>query len=434
MSLDVNEFELTKYGEWLLTARMADAKRAPYLVGWVRQFLRRRPDDRLNLAERVDAFVAELRAEARFQDWQVNQAEQAVRLYFHNFRKDSDWIASRRAVVTQPDGTVDVPGALAALRQRIRLKHYAYTTEKTYVDWSTRFFRYLASRGSVPGVGSGEIRPEELKDFLAHLAIARNVSAATQSQALNAVLFLYREVLGVDPGDLAPGLRARRGPRLPVVLSVDETSRLLAQLSGTLRLIADIIYGGGLRVSECQRLRVKDIDFTSRLVFVRAGKGDKDRSTLLASAAMPALRAHLPRVKELHLKDLAAGLGKVELPHALARKYPNARTEWAWQYVFPSQSLSTNPRTGEIGRHHVSDTTIQRAVKEAALKADIPKQVSVHTLRHSFATHLLLAGIDLRQIQEYLGHASVETTMIYTHVVRDLRRPATSPLDLLKTG
>ena len=197
-------------------------------------------------------------------------------------------------------------------------------------------------------------------------------------------------------------------------------------------MMAEVLYGGGLRVMECCRLRVKDVDFDNELIFVREGKGGKDRSTLLAKSVKERLRAHLARVKELHERDLAAGAGEARLPDALERKYPDAGKEWGWQFVFPAKQLSVDPRGGKVRRHHVSDMLMQKAVKEAVAKAGIDKPVSVHTLRHSFATHLLLAGVDLRQIQDYLGHASVETTMIYTHVVKDLRMPATSPLDLLR--
>lgn len=270
-----------------------------------------------------------------------------------------------------------------------------------------------------------------MRDFLAHLAVQRRVSASTQNQALGAVQFLCSEVLGVSLDGIREGVRAKKGERLPVVLSVPETVALLGQLEGTHKLMASLLYGGGLRVSECVRLRVKDIDFDAGLLFVRAGKGNKDRSTLLPAAIVPALKEHLVRVRELHERDRVAGVAGVHMPDALARKYPKAASEWAWFWVFPSRSLSADPRAQAIRRHHVSDGSIQRAVRDAARRANLHKPVSVHTLRHSFATHLLLNGVDIRQIQDYLGHANVETTMIYTHVVKDLRNPARSPLDLL---
>ena len=238
-------------------------------------------------------------------------------------------------------------------------------------------------------------------------------------------------MLGVEIENLSSTVRAKRGTRLPVVLSIPETAGLLGAMHGTTWLIAALIYGGGLRVSECCQLRVKDIDFDQGLVFVRSGKGDKDRSTLLAELGRGALQAQLQRSEVLYRADRGSGLAGVWVPDALERKYPNAGRELGWFWVFPSRTLSTDPRAGIVRRHHLSDSVIQKAVKAAARKVKIHKPVSVHTLRHSFATHLLLNGVDIRQIQELLGHANVETTMIYTHVVKELRNPARSPLDLL---
>ncbi len=258
------------------------------------------------------------------------------------------------------------------------------------------------------------------------------MSASTQNQALCAILFLCREVLAVDVGDLSLAVRAKRGPRLPVVLSVPETEALLRAMRGTTWLMAALIYGGGLRVTECCQLRVKDIDFDQRLLIVRGGKGDKDRTTLLAERCRDKLRAQLRAAEAIYQRDRQSGLAGVWLPDALDRKYPQGARELAWFWVFPSHTLSTDPRAGIVRRHHISESVIQKAVKAAARAAEIHKPVSVHTLRHSFATHLLLNGVDIRQIQEYLGHANVETTMVYTHVVRELRRPPRSPLDMLK--
>ena len=236
---------------------------------------------------------------------------------------------------------------------------------------------------------------------------------------------------GIEPEGLALTARPKRGSHLPVVLSIPETAALLGALRGTTWLMAALIYGGGLRVSECCELRIKDIDFDQGLLFVRGGKGNKDRSTLLAEVGREALRAQLRRAEALHENDRRSGLAGVWIPDALERKYANAGRELGWFWVFPSQTLSTDPRAGVVRRHHISDSVIQKAVKAAAREAKIHKPVSVHTLRHSFATHLLLNGVDIRQIQEYLGHANVETTMVYTHVVKELRTPPRSPLDIL---
>jgi len=246
-------------------------------------------------------------------------------------------------------------------------------------------------------------------------------------------LFLCREVLRLELGSLEQGVRAKRGTKLPVVLTPQEVAQLLGGMQGVARLMAELIYGGGLRVMECCRLRVKDLDFDNNLVFVREAKGDKDRSTLMADSVKILLREQLKRVNELHAQDLKAGAGEVWLPHALAVKYPRAPKEWGWQYVFPAANLSSDPRSDKIRRHHVSDMFVQKAVRDAVQTAGIVKPASVHSLRHSFATHLLLQGVDIRQIQEYLGHVHVETTMIYTHVVKDMRNPAKSPLDVLRS-
>jgi len=318
--------------------------------------------------------------------------------------------------------------ALEQLRMRIRTRHYSYRTECSYADWVRRFLAYLAERAGTP---RPRVDSESVRDYLTHLAVRQRVSASTQNQAMCAILFLCREVLGIEPEGLALTARAKRGSHLPVVLSIPETAALLEALRGTTWLMAALIYGGGLRVSECYELRIKDIDFDQGLLFVRSGKGNKDRSTLLADVGREELRAQLRRAEALQENDRRSGLAGVWIPDALERKYANAGRELAWFWAFPSQTLSTDPRAGVVRRHHISDSVIQKAVKAAAREAKIHKPVSVHTLRHSFATHLLLNGVDIRQIQEYLGHANVETTMVYTHVVKELRTPPRSPLDIL---
>ena len=420
------ESSLQQFGEFLLKARLVKETAAPYCVRFVRQFLSRPTTDG-PLADRVQQFCEELER-AGAQDWQVRQAEQAIRIYFVNFLKRTDWRASGANAVVDADGHVDPLVALDALRSRIRTRHYSYRTECSYVDWVRRLLAYAAEQQSAP---RPRLQAETVRDFLTHLAVKRGVSASTQNQAMCAALFLCREVLGLTVDGLTQGVQAKRGRHLPVVLSVPETAALLDAMRGTARLMVRLIYGGGLRVSECCELRVKDLDFDQGLVFVRSGKGDKDRSTLLADAGRDELRAHLAKTSDLHRRDRAAGVAGVWLPHAIDRKYPNAGREPGWFWVFPSETLSTDPRAGVVRRHHVSDSLVQKAVKAAATTARIHKPVSVHTLRHSFATHLLLSGVDIRQIQEYLGHSNVETTMIYTHVVKDLRSPARSPLDAL---
>jgi integron integrase len=318
------------------------------------------------------------------------------------------------------------PRLLDRVRDAIRRKHYSYRTEQTYLHWIKRYIwfndrRHPADMGAV-----------EVTAFLTHLAREREVAAATQNQALSALLFLYQEVLEIKLPWMDGIERAKRPVRVPVVLTVAEVRALLARLDGTKWLMAGLLYGAGLRLRECLKLRVKDVDFEYRQITVRDGKGGKDRVTMLPAELVEPLRAHLARVKSLHEHDLVKGFGLVELPFALERKYPNAASQWGWQYVFPSRKRSADPRSGEIRRHHVYDDVLPRAIGQAAREAGIAKPVGCHTLRHSFATHLLEAGHDIRTVQELLGHSDVSTTMVYTHVLNKGGRGVRSPLDRLE--
>ena len=434
MALRENEMALSEFGEFLLRKRIVPEKNARFCVKWVRQFLEQPASPALSLDERIESFLEELRSARRCEDWQVDQAEKAVRIFFYTYQGGES--ASERPVAriaVTGNGRIGRAEATECVRNVLQTKHYSRRTEQTYLTWLEQFFDYLESSGE-GDKASGTVRvdAEGVKSFLTHLATRRHVSAGTQNQAFSALLFLCREVLRIPHLDMETGVRAKKSSRLPVVLSVEETGRLLEAMTGTSRLMAEVLYGGGLRVMECCRLRVKDLDFDNGLIIVREGKGGKDRSTLLAQSVKRALQDHLVKVRELHREDLAAGAGEARLPDALGRKYPNAGREWGWQFVFPSGQLSVDPRGGKVRRHHVSDAALQRAVREAVRKTDIAKPVSVHTLRHSFATHLLLNGVDIRQIQEYLGHANVDTTMIYTHVVKDFRSAAASPLDVMR--
>ena len=315
------------------------------------------------------------------------------------------------------------PRLLDQVRGAIRERHYSYRTEQAYVHWIKRFVFFHGKRHPA------DMGRTEVAAFLTHLAQQRNVAAATQNQALSALLFLYREVLGRKLGWIEGIVRAKKPVRLPQVLTVAEVRALLAELDGTKWLMASLLYGAGLRLRECLRLRVKDINFDYRQIVVREGKGAKDRATMLPNAVIESLRRHVGRVKALHTRDLAEGYGEVELPGALGRKYPQAAREWAWQYVFPSTKRSADPRTGVIRRHHVYDDVLPRAIREAARRAGLRKPVSCHTLRHSFATHLLENGYDIRTVQELLGHSDVSTTMIYTHVMNKGASAVKSPLD-----
>lgn len=312
---------------------------------------------------------------------------------------------------------------LDRIRDKIRLKHYSIRTETAYVDWVRRFVNFHHRRHP------RELGPEHVEAFLSYLAVQRNVAASTQNQAKSALLFLYKEVLGSELPWLENVENAKRPQRLPVVLSRTEVDAVLSRTHGTNGLIARLLYGSGLRLLEAVRLRVKDLDLERCEILVRDGKGAKDRVTMLSSGLVEPLRAHLVLVRELHAQDLAAGLPGVYLPYALDRKYPNAPREWAWQYVFPSDRLSTDPRSGLRRRHHVDEQNVQRAMRQALRDAGVAKPATPHTLRHSFATHLLQSGYDIRTVQELLGHSDVSTTMIYTHVLNRGGRGVVSPLD-----
>lgn len=316
------------------------------------------------------------------------------------------------------------PRLLDQVREVVRRRHYSYRTEETYVHWIRRFIYFSDKRHP------RELGATEVTAFLNHLVGDRHVAAATQNQALAALLFLYKEVLAQPLPCLENIEHARRPVRKPTVLTRAEAQSLLIQLKGTQWLMASLLYGAGLRLRECLTLRVKDVDFGYRQILVRDGKGGKDRVTMLPAPVAEPLQAHLARVKQWHEQDLADGCGDVELPEALARKYPGAPYEWGWKFVFPSHKRSADPRTGVIRRHHVYENYLIRGVKEAAWRAGITKHVSCHTLRHSFATHLLEGGYDIRTVQELLGHNDVSTTMVYTHVLNKGGRGVRSPLEL----
>jgi len=312
---------------------------------------------------------------------------------------------------------------LDRVRDKIRLKHYSIRTEQAYVDWIRRFIVFHGKRHP------SALGAPDVEAFLTHLAVDCTVAAATQNQAKCALLFLYREVLGVELPWLDHVEKAKTATRVPVVLTRDEVSQVLARLRGTQRLLGRLLYGSGLRIMEGVRLRVKDVDFARHEIIVRDGKGAKDRVTMLPRGVEDLLKRHLAVVRDAHVEDLAAGFGAVYLPDALARKYPDAARSWGWQYVFPAETRSRDPRSGAIRRHHLGDQTFQRAMRHAVRDAGIVKPATPHTLRHSFATHLLESGYDIRTVQELLGHRSVSTTMIYTHVLNRGGRGVVSPLD-----
>lgn len=317
------------------------------------------------------------------------------------------------------------PRLLGQLRQELRVKHYSYRTEQTYSLWVRKFILFHGKRHPA------EMGKPEIEAFLTHLATERDVAASTQNQAMSAILFLYRHVLKLEPAWLTDVVRAKRPKRVPVVLSAEEVSRVLARLPESAYLPAGLMYGTGMRLMEVMRLRVQDVDFAYRQVVVRNGKGNKDRVVPLPSRLESLLESQIAMTLQIHATDLELGYGRVHLPHALARKYPGAETSEGWQYVFPARRRSIDPRTGITRRHHLDASVLQKAVKNAVRRAGIRKRASCHTFRHSFATHLLESGADIRSVQEVLGHKDLRTTQIYTHVFNRGALGVQSPLDRL---
>jgi len=418
-----------------------------------RKLLDHRPDDLVSYLHAVGR-------DQRLESWQMVQVVHALQLLFCQLLTvpwcgEVDWEYWNSAFrELQPDhptvarqnrpiGDVSKPAVqkercgettLKAIRDKhsavldslvteIRRRHYSIRTEQVYELWACRFIAF--HRNAAPtGLGA-----DAVVAFLEYLAVQRNVAASTQNQALNALVFLYKQVLDQPLDDLGDFARAKRPKRLPVVLSQTEAKALIESLAGTTRLMAALLYGSGLRLMECVRLRVADVDFDYKQVVVRDAKGNKDRVVPLPQRLIDPLREHLIDVNALFAEDLKQGCAGVYLPNALARKYPNAPREWIWQYVFPSARLSVDPRSGEVRRHHVHESGLQKALKKAARQAGINKKISTHTMRHSFATHLLEAGYDIRTVQELLGHADVSTTMIYTHVLNTPGLAVRSPVD-----
>lgn len=425
-----------------------------FYAQWVRLFFNRMLGDRkrsdLGWRE-IEAFLADLSKRDQVASWQLLQAQEALTLYYEQFRgiplesggkgspaegrRTEERIPLPRAPLTvQPvsvpqrkenNAKVDWKALQQAVRETLRLKHYAYRTETTYMHWIRRFVKYHDER-KPSTMGASDIHA-----FLSHLAVNLDVAASTQNQALNAIVFLYRDVLKREAGDFQDFQRARVRRRLPVVLSRPEVNRLLSRMEGVDALIAVLLYGTGMRISEALRLRVKDVDFERNEITVRAGKGDKDRRVPLPGRVKPDLMNHLLLRKKLYEQDRDIGLHEVDIPGALGRKFPNAKYEWTWQYVFPADGYSTDPRSGAKRRHHYDPQRIQRAIRAVVKEVKIDKRVTPHTLRHCFATHLLETGHDIRTVQDLLGHTDVKTTQIYTHVLNRGPLGVVSPADSL---
>ena len=371
-------------------------------------------------------------------EWMVKQSLDAIGLLMHYGYQREDLAIpalreawglrlNQRAGISVPEVSSSAAEGVASVTERLRrvlrVAHYAVKTEKSYTQWWERFEKFSGNRPEC------ELGADEVRLFLEDLAVERHVSAATQKQALNALVFVFGQVLGRPLGNLGDMILAQPKRRLPCVLTVEEVSRVLAELDGVASLVGQLLYGSGLRLLEALRLRVKDVEFESGQIVVRDGKGEKDRVTVLPDVIREPLLEHLRGVWRLHQQDLEVGGGRVQLPYALAVKYPNADREWCWQYVFPAGGFSKDPRSGAIRRHHIHETTIQRAMNEAVRRSAVAKPASSHTLRHSFATHLLESDHDIRTVQELLGHSDVATTMIYTHVMNRPGIGVRSPLD-----
>jgi integron integrase len=360
----------------------------------------------------------------RYDAGQVEEARSELRLYlYRRAGRAQDRTAPQSLAAVVPPAQEET--LQATLTRLIRLRHLSYRTEKTYVAWLNRFAAFVGSSGRA------HMTEGQLKRFLSYLAVDRKVSASTQSQAFNALLFFYRNVLGTAIHGLQSVVPARRARKLPVVLTPEEIRQVLSNLHGVDRLLAAVIYGGGLRLDECLSIRVKDIDFTRDCLVIRSGKGDKDRETVLPEKVTADLARQLEKVRLVYDADRNKGVPPVWLPEALHRKYPNAGTEWSWFWVFPSSKLCIDPRSGVIRRYHLYPTTFQKAFHRAVQQAGVQKHATVHSLRHSFATHLVEQGYDIRTIQELLGHSDVATTMIYTHVATRNKLGVRSPMDLL---
>ncbi|MFW9917439.1 MAG: integron integrase [Candidatus Thorarchaeota archaeon] len=408
------------FGNFLISKRIVNKSKVSYYVNWVAKCLkgsRKVSGDELTSTE-IDHFLSKLSKTK--EEWQVQQAALSIKIYQYYVKTKQAPIQSDSA-----DDRAQWRFVANEMKNMLRLKQRALATERTYLAWLRRF--YLFVKGQSPF----ELDSTHVKNFLTHQAVDHKISKSTQNQAFSAILFFFRHVLEKDIDDLNNVVRSRRGKRLPVVLTKKQMAQLLEHLRGVYHLMASIIYGGGLRQRECVKLRIKDIDLERNLISIIGAKGDKDRKTILAQCIKDDLIKHIDQGRELFETDRKNGVPGVELPYALERKYPNAGKEWIWQWLFPAAHLSEDPRSKIVRRHHIYPSTLQKKVKYPAISAGIAKRVTIHTLRHSFATHLLEDGYDIRTIQDLLGHASLKTTMIYTHVAAKNKIGVKSPLDQL---
>ena len=409
--------ESERFSAYLKNTAGISPRHIPHYLRWVGEYKRSKESDQPDRNQALQHFQNQL--ERTVESWRVNQALNAVRHYwFWKDRQDRKGSPVHKA----GPGSEDL---LTEAKRLLRLQHKSYRTEQTYLGWIRRFLT------QVQPVVRTEIQAHHLRHYLSYLAVERRVSAATQQQAFNALLFLYRHILQVPIEGLAETIRARKPQRLPVVLTPREVGSLIDRLTAPYHLMAGIIYASGLRLRECLNLRVRDLDFEQQVLTVRSGKGDKDRITLFPPCLHSQMRRHLRDVRLLYESDRREEQPGVPLPFALERKYPNAPFEWAWYWIFPSSRLCVDPRSNKIYRYHLYTTTLQKHVRDAVSELGMIKRATVHSLRHSFATHLIEAGYDIRTVQELLGHTNVQTTMIYTHVARKNKTGVISPLEKL---
>lgn len=405
------------FEKYLRETRIIIENRIPYYISWVSKFysfINKNPRDSVLPAD-IDRFLKNTGKYS--EDWQIKQAEDAIRLFLYFLSKKRDKQTGRGNVAAEWKTVAEL------MTRALRLRHRSVSTERTYILWLRSFYKYLG------GISPYELSSSHVRDFLSYLAVERRVSASTQNQAFNAILFFFRHVLEKDVSGIN-AVRAKQRKRLPVVLTKDEIKRIFKHLDGIYLLMCKLIYGAGLRLAECLSLRVKDIDFEENILTVRSGKGDNDRTTMLPSTLKNSLLNHLEYSKKLFEADRSDDAAGVYLPDALERKYPAVGKEWGWFWIFPSRSLSVDPRTRTVRRHHIHPAVLQKKFRTAAGKSAVTKQATIHSLRHSFATHLLEDGYDIRTIQKLLGHRSLRTTMIYTHVVSNNFLNVRSPLDL----
>jgi integron integrase len=403
-----------EYEDYLQECHKIKETARPWYLKWVKKYLEKHPlQTNLHSGENLHNFLETL--SNRYQPWQIDQAAAAVRLFLH--------FSNKRVSNGGPKKPGSWSGVLDQMKMELRVQNKSYRTEKTYLYWVRDFSGWIRSKAP------DQLGTDDVRSYLTHLTMKRNISFATQKQAFIALLFLFRHVLNKEIHGLESVVRARINRKLPVVFSQQEIAEILKYMSEDYQLMCRLIYGGGLRLSECLELRVKDIDINGGSIIVRSGKGNKDRITLLSRSVIPAIEKHIAKIRRRFETDRRENLPGVPLPFALQHKYPNASIEWSWYWIFPSPRLSVCPRTGQAGRFHIFQSSLQKAFHNALSQSGIPKKAGIHSLRHSFATHLIEAGYDIRTVQELLGHSDVSTTMIYTHVAAKNKLSVISPMD-----